>query len=116
MLAKYFNCLKYFLRNSHGKKVPFLIIFTASCTSKMKSGSKFNGITYFDREDSQLGSCTELGEIVGIPNSLWGGAVGNNQARVDAFDRAKEIGATHFLETNANWTDGIVIGQAYTCK
>ncbi|MDG2199281.1 MAG: hypothetical protein P8O70_20810 [SAR324 cluster bacterium] len=93
-----------------------LVVLVSSCTSKIKSGNKLNGITYLDREDSQLSSCTELGEIVGIPNSLWGGAIGNNEARVDAFDRAKEMGATHFVETNANWTDGIVIGQAYTCK
>jgi hypothetical protein len=93
-----------------------IAVFMSNCTTNMPHGSKTNGINYLNRTESYLNSCDDLGTIIGIPSSLWGGKIGNSQARVDALGKARQLGATHFLETDSNWADGNVTGRAYKCN
>ena len=87
-----------------------------SCVTISEHGTKINGVTFLDRDESYLEKCQSLGSFQGVAASIWGGKVGNSQARVDAIKNARSEGATHFLETNANWTDGGVTGTGYKCQ
>jgi hypothetical protein len=95
---------------------PIFCLFAVSCVTTAEHMTKYaNGVTYLAREEAFLAHCKELGVVIGRPSSMWGGKIGNAQARIELVDRAKEAGATHVLETSANWADGNVSGQAYKC-
>jgi hypothetical protein len=91
-------------------------ILLIGCTTSLPHGSKTNGIIYLSRSEFYLNSCKNLGTIVGIPASLWGGKIGNSQARINALEKARQMDATHFLETQTNWADVNVQGIAYKCS
>lgn len=91
-------------------------IIALACVTTIPQNSKTNGVTYLRNMAPYLDQCKFLGNIIGVPTSIWGGEVGNSQARIDALRNARSIGATHFVETDSNWTDGNVAGSAYKCK
>jgi hypothetical protein len=87
----------------------------SSCTTTSQHGSKINGVLYLDNPESYLENCSNLGNYQGVAASVWGGKIGNSQARIDAIKNAKADGATHFVESDANWADGGVSGTGYKC-
>lgn len=92
-----------------------LVCVACLTTTQSIHGTKINGVTFLKTSEPYLEKCQSLGTFQGVAASIWGGEVGNQQARVDAIKNARSDGATHFLETEANFTDGGVSGKGYKC-
>lgn len=91
-----------------------LSLVTGCADLKIKEGTSVNGVVYYKTTKPPIEHCAFLGTIAGTVGH--GGAEAITFSRVDALNRAQNLGATHFYENPTDWITGIVTGVAYSCR
>jgi hypothetical protein len=73
-------------------------------------------VKYFKAPNELLVACKEVAELEGEPASIWGGKVGNRDARNDLRNQASAMGYDALLEVDSDWALGHVRAKAYKCS